>query len=131
MADSDTLPPSPDVRGTWNGEVRFTAGPLEGDVHDESWLFADDALLVHLRSRRGVGDWKSEGNQLSFTFYEVLVDDAGRPNGVVHITADATLGPDGNTFEAIGRGDVYGVGGALIASNHTAGRGWRSDNSVT
>lgn len=131
MPDTDATRPSRDLKGIWSGEVRFTAGPLEGDTHDESWLFADDGILVHLRSRRGVGEWKSEGERFSFAFYEVLVDDAGKPNGVVHITASGAVGQDGNTFEAIGRGDVYGLGGELIATNHTAGHAWRADRQVT
>lgn len=131
MRETDARLPSTDLRGTWRGEVRFTSGPLAGDIHDESWLFADDAILVHLRSRRGIGDWKSEGERLSFAFYEVLVSDDGKPTGVVHITASGTLGEDGNTFEAVGRGDVYGLGGELIATNHTTGRAWRADRPVT
>ncbi|MBO0727656.1 MAG: hypothetical protein J2P57_00270 [Acidimicrobiaceae bacterium] len=127
MADTDRGPTVADLQGTWTGEVRFTAGPLAGDLHPESWLLADDGLLVHLRSRRGVGEWTSEGDELTFMFYEVLVDDARKPNGVVLITARATLGPDRSTFEAVGRGDVYGLGGELLASNDTAARGWRAD----
>ena len=126
MTASEPIRPSTDLQGTWSGEVRFTSGPLAGDIHHESWLFADDAILVHLRSRRGVGEWKSEGGHLSLSFYEVLVDDAGKPNGVVHITANGTLGQDGNTFEATGRGEVYGLGGELIATNQTAARAWRA-----
>jgi hypothetical protein len=131
MRDAELTRPSTDLQGTWSGAVRFTSGPLAGEIHQESWLFADDAILVHLRSRRGVGEWKSEGEHVSFAFYEVLVDDAGKPNGVVHITATGTLGQDGNTFEAIGRGDVYGLGGELIATNHTAAHAWRADRPVT
>ena len=126
MPATEPTRPSTDLQGTWSGEVRFTSGPLAGDIHDESWLFADDAILVHLRSRRGVGEWKSEGEDLSFSFYEVLVDDARKPNGVVHITASGKLGQDGNTFEATGRGEVYGLGGELIATNQTAARAWRA-----
>lgn len=129
MPDPEPTRPSADLRGTWSGEVRFTSGPLAGDIHSESWLFADDAILVHLRSRRGIGDWKSEGGRLSFAFYEVLVDDTGKPTGVVHITATGTLGQHGDTFEAVGRGDVYGLGGELIATNHTAARAWRAVGS--
>jgi hypothetical protein len=129
MPGTEPPQPSTDLHGTWSGEVRFTSGPLAGDVHQESWLFADDAILVHLRSRRGVGEWKYEGGHFSFAFYEVLVDDGGKPSGVVHITAAGTLGQDGNTFEAVGRGDVYGLGGELIATNHTAARAWRAARS--
>jgi hypothetical protein len=131
MPDIQPSRPSISLQGTWSGEVRFTCGPLAGSVHDESWLFADDAILVHLRSRRGVGEWKSEGERVSFAFYEVLVDDAGKPSAVVHITATGRLGQDGDTFEAIGRGDVYGLGGELIATNHTAAHAWRADRPVT
>lgn len=130
MPDTEPTRPSTGLQGTWSGEVRFTSGPLAGNIHDESWLFADDAILVHLRSRRGVGEWKSEGGRVSFAFYEVLVDDVGRPTGVVHITAAGTLGQDQNTFEVIGRGDVYGLGGELIATNHTTAHAWRSDRPV-
>ena len=126
MDDTDALSPSPDLRGTWRGEVRFTSGPLAGDMHDESWLFADDGILVHLRSRRGIGDWHSDGEHITFAFYEVLLNDTGTPSQIVHVTASGTFGKDGNTFEAIGRGDVYGLGGQLIASNETAGRAWRA-----
>jgi hypothetical protein len=103
MTDTDSHPPSTDLRGTWNGEVRFTAGPLAGDVHHESRLLADDGLLVHLRSRRGVGEWTSEGDHLSFAFYEVILNDAGKPNGVVHVTASSTRRPETRTFEGVGR----------------------------
>ena len=131
MRDTDAHPLSTDLQGTWRGEVRFTAGPLAGDIHHESYLFADGAILVHLRSRRGVGEWKSEGDRLSYAFYEVILNDAGEPTAVVHITASGTIAPDRSTFEAIGRGDVYGLGGKLIATNHTAARGWRVDRPVT
>ena len=132
MPNTDTHAPSTDLQGTWSGEVRFTAGPLSGDIiHHESWLFAPDAILVQLRTRRGIGEWKSEGDRLSFAFHEVTLNDAGKPNGVVHITASGTLAPDRSTFEAIGRGDVYGLGGEFIATNHTALRGWRADRPVT
>ena len=131
MPDTEPARLSTDLRGTWTGEVRFTAGPLEGDIHDESWLFADDGILVHLRTRRGVGEWKSEGDRFSFAFYEVIVNDAGKPNGVVYITASGTLAPDGSTFEGIGRGDVYGLGGELIATNHTAAHARRADGPMT
>jgi hypothetical protein len=118
---------STDLQGTWRGEVRFTAGPLTGDViHHETWLFADDGLLVQLRTRRGVGEWRAEGDRLSFAFYEVIVNDAGKPGGVVDITASGTVAPDRSTFDAIGRGDVYGLGGELVATNHTALHGWRA-----
>ena len=128
MSATGTTLPSADLEGIWNGEVRFTAGPLAGNViHHESWLFAPDAILVQLRTRRGVGEWTSEGDRLSFTFYEVVLNDAGNPDVVVHITASGTLAPDRSTFEATGRGDVYDLGGELIATNHTALRGWRAD----
>jgi hypothetical protein len=131
MPDTDAHSPSTDLQGTWSGEVRFTEGPLAGDIHHEAYLFADDAILVHLRTRRGVGQWKSEGDRLSYAFYEVILNDAGKPTGVVHITASGTLARDRSTFEATGRGDVYGLGGELIATNHTAARGWRTDRPVT
>lgn len=131
MHDNDALSPSIDMRGAWRGEVRFTSGPLAGDLHHESWLFADDGILVHLRSRRGIGDWKSEGERVTFAFYEILLNDAGKPSEVVHVTASGALGQDGNTFEAIGRGDVYGLGGKLNATNETAGRAWRADRPAT
>jgi hypothetical protein len=132
MANSDAHAPSTDLQGTWNGEVRFTAGPLAGEViHHESWLFAPDAILVQLRTRRGVGEWTSQGDHVGFTFYEVILNDAGKPDGVVHITASGTLAPDRSTFEATGRGDVYDLGGELIATNHTALRGWRADRPTT
>ena len=130
MPDTEPTRLSTDLRGTWSGEVRFTAGPLKGDVHDESWLFADDGIVVHLRTRRGVGEWKSEGERFSFAFYEVMLNDAGNPNGVVHVTASGTLAPDGSTFEGIGRGDVYGLGGELIATNHTAAHARRADGPM-
>jgi hypothetical protein len=85
---------------------------------------------VQLRTRRGVGEWKSDGDRLSFAFYEVILNDAGSPNGVVHVTASGTVAPDRSTFEAIGRGDVYDLGGELIATNHTALHGWRADRPV-
>lgn len=131
MPAIDTHPQPTDLQGAWSGEVRFTEGPLAGDIHHESWLFADDAILVHLRTRRGVGEWNCEGHRLSLAFYEVILNDAGKPNGVVHITSTGTLAPDRNTFEAIGRGDLFGLGGELIATNHTAARGWRADFPVT
>jgi hypothetical protein len=131
MPDTEPTRLATDLRGTWSGEVRFTAGPLAGDIHDESWLFADDGILVHLRTRRGVGEWKSEGDRFSFAFYEVILNDAGRPNAVVHVTAEGTLGPDGSTFEGTGRGDVYGLAGELIATNHTAAHAWRADRPMT
>ena len=131
MPDSNAHPPSSDLRGTWSDEVHFTAGPNAGDIHHESYLFADDAILMHLRTRRGIGEWKSEGDRLSYAFYEVILNDAGKPTAVVHITASGTLAPDRSTFEAIGRGDVYGLGGELIATNHTAARGWRADRPLT
>jgi hypothetical protein len=128
MRSTGTQKHAADLQGTWKGEVHFTAGPLAGDtIHHESWLFAPDAILVQLRTRRGVGEWESEGDRLSFVFYEVILNDAGKPNGVVHITASGKLAPDRSTFEAIGRGDVYDLGGELIATNHTALRGWRAD----
>lgn len=130
MTDAEPTPQSTHLQGTWSGEVRFTSGPLAGEIHPESWLFADDSILVHLRSHRGIGEWKSEGECLSFAFYEVLVNDAGKPTGVVHITATGTLGQDQDTFEVIGRGDLYGLGGELIATNHTAAHAWRSDRPV-
>ena len=126
MPTTSTHPQSADLQGTWKGEVRFTAGPLTGDIHHESWLFAANALLVHLRTRRGVGEWKSEGNRLSLAFYEVVLDDLGKPTGVVHITSTGTLAADRRSFEAIGRGDIYGLGGELIGTNHAAARGWRA-----
>jgi hypothetical protein len=130
MSDTDTHALPTDLQGTWSGEVRFTAGPLAGEIiHHESWLFAPDAVLVQLRTRRGVGEWTSTGDRLSFTFYEVIIDDAGKPTGVVCISATGTLAPDRSTFEAIGRGDVYGLGGELIGTNHTTLRGWRADGS--
>lgn len=95
------------------------------------WLFADDGLLVHLRTRRGIGEWKCEGERFSYAFYEVILNDAGKPHAVVRITASGALAPAGNTLEAIGRGDVYGLGGELIASNHTVGRGWRAHHPGT
>ena len=129
MPDTATDTPSTNLQGTWSGEVRFTAGPLAGDIiHHEAWLFAPDAILVQLRTRRGVGEWHTERDRLSFAFYEVILNDAGKPNGVVHITASGTLAPDRNTFQAIGRGDVYGLAGELIATNHTALRGWRANH---
>jgi len=117
-----------DLQGAWKGEVHFTAGPQAGDIHHEAWLFAEDGLLVHLRTRRGIGEWSCEGERFSFAFYEVILNDAGKPHAVVHITASGELAPDRNTFEASGRGDVYGLGGELIASNTTVGRGWRGDH---
>lgn len=131
MPASDTHPPSTDLHGTWSGEVRFTAGPQAGDIHHETWLFADDGLLVHLRTRRGIGEWDCEGERFSYAFHEVILNDAGQPHAVVHITASGELAPDRNTFEAIGRGDIYGLGGKLIATNHTVGRGWRADHRGT
>lgn len=132
MPATNTHPQSADLQGTWNGEVHFTAGPLAGDtIHHESWLFAPDAILVQLGTRRGVGEWTSDGDGLSFTFYEVILNDAGNPDGVVHITATGKLAPDRSTFEAIGRGDVYDLGGELIATNHTALRGWRADRPAS
>jgi hypothetical protein len=131
MLDTNAHQPSTDLRGTWSGEVRFTEGPLAGGIHHESWLLADDGLLVHLRSRRGVGEWKSEGDRLSYAFYVVILNDAGKPTAVIHITASGTLAQDRSTFQAIGRGDVYNLGGELIATNHTVARGWRADRRVT
>jgi len=46
MPDTDAHPPSIDLQGTWRGEVHFTAGPNAGDIHHESYLFADDGILV-------------------------------------------------------------------------------------
>jgi hypothetical protein len=131
MPDTDAHPPSTDLQGTWHGEVRFTAGPLAGDIHHESYLFADDAILVHLRTRRGIGGWNFEGDHLSYAFYEIILNDDGKPSAVAHITASGTLARDRNTFEATGRGDVYGLGGELIATNHSVGHGWRADRRVT
>jgi MFS family permease len=124
MPDTDTHAPSRDLPGIWSGEVPFTAGPRAGDIiHHESWLFAADAILVQLRTRRGVGEWQSEGDRLSFAFYEVILNDAGKPTGVVDITASGTLALDGSAFEVTGRGDVYGLPGELIATNPPAGFG--------
>ena len=127
MPNSYAHPLSTDPRGTWSGEVRFTAGPLKGDIHPDAWLLADDAVLVQLRSRRGVGEWESEGDRLSFAFYEVLLNDAGTPNGVVRVTASGMLNADRSAFQATGCGKVYGLDGELIATNHAAIRGWRAD----
>jgi hypothetical protein len=115
MTDTDAHLPSTDLLGTWSGEVRFTAGPLEGDIHPDAWLLADDGILVQLRSRRGVGEWESKGNGLSFAFYEVLLNDAAKPNGVVRVTASGTLAPGRSAFEAIGR----------YATSHHTGCTWR------
>jgi hypothetical protein len=131
MTRTDPTTTSTDLRGTWKGEVRFNSGPLEADTHHESWLFADDSILVHLRTRRGIGEWTCEGDRLGIAFYEVIVDDAGKPSGVVHITSSGTLARDGMTFEAVGRSDVYGLGGDLVATNHTTVRAWRAEAPVT
>ncbi len=131
MPDTVTQLPMADLQGVWRGEVRFTAGPLAGDVHHEWYLFADEGVLVHLRTRRGVGEWQCEGYRLSYAFYEVVLDDAGKPTAVVHVTASGNLAQERRTFEATGRGDVYGLGGELIATNHTVARGWRADRPVT
>lgn len=56
---------------------------------------------------------------ISLAFYEVILNDAGKPTGVVHITSSGTLAPDRSTFEATGRGAVYAFG-KLIATNQTA-----------
>jgi len=48
----------------------------------------------------------------------------------VRVTASGTLAPDRSAFEAIGRGDVYGLDGELIATNHTAIRGRRADRQA-
>ena len=131
MPDTNAHLSSTHLLGTWSAEVHFTAGPLAGEIiHHESYLFADDGILVQLRARRGVGEWESDGNGLSFAFYEVLLNDAAKPSGVVRVTAGGTLAPDRSAFEAIGRGDVYGLDGELIATNHTAIRGRRANRQA-
>lgn len=107
-----------DLRGAWKAEVTFVKGPLEGKVKSlELMLDADDADPPHAGGRsvqppRGIGEWALEDDRLSYAFYEVLTDSAGRPTNVVHVRAKGTVDLDGQTFKAAGTGRSTGPAGS-------------------
>jgi hypothetical protein len=64
MPDTNAHLPLTDLLGTWSAEVHFTAGLLASEIiHHESYLFADDGILVQLRARRGVGEMGAQGRR--------------------------------------------------------------------
>lgn len=109
-----------DLQGTWTVEVDFAWGPLEGqsDVHQCS--LQPDGLFVQLSPASGIGRWSVERNHLAWTCHAILANPDGTPTAVAHVTARATLTPDGQAFEGRGTSKVYGIDGGLLAVNLTA-----------
>lgn len=117
MSESAT---QPRAHGTWHVEVRFVDGPMAGAVHTHDQLLLPDGTFVMLAPRVGAGRWTAEGGDaFSYAFYEVIVDAAGAPTNAVRISAHALLSPDGQVFTGSAEGTVFGLGGAVLASNHT------------
>lgn len=134
-----SLVPSHDLRGTWEAEVTFVRGPLEGKVESVELILDADELIPdgdqadspraggrYLQPPRGIGEWAAAEDRLTYSFYEVQPDPEGKPAKVVHVRAEGTVGAGGQTFTAAGTGEVYGTGGELIATNQTTVRATRS-----
>lgn len=131
-----------DLRGTWSAEVTFEKGPLEGRVEFVELILEADRAIVptdesvlhtcgrYLQPPRGIGEWAVEDDRLSYSFYDVLIDAAGKPTNVVRVRAQGAIEPDGHTFTAAGTGEVYGTGGELLATNQTSIRATRADQST-
>ena len=111
--------------GTWQVNVIFYEGPLQGQSHISRLLFAPDHTCLILLPNPGAGTWQSDvSDAISFSFTEVLNYRAdGTCTGYVIVTARGSLSQDGTSFTVSGQGEVYGADGAYVATNKTTAQG--------
>ena len=111
--------PAHDLAGAWSIEVSFVDGPLTGTTEAHQFVFQPDGLYVQRNPHPGIGHWTLSGDQIIYTFHEVLTDAEAKPTTVVHVSARAVVSPDGESFDGSATGEVYALGAGLITTNRT------------